>query len=326
MSFKDILGNERAKNILSRALTRGKVPHSLLFYGPKGVGKKETALTLAKAMICLNGDKDSCEKCRACRAVNKEKHPDVIEIIPKGGSFKIDEIRNLKKAAYLKPLMGKKRFFLIEQAEKMREDQASTLLKVLEEPPDFTHIILITTAVHLILPTIRSRCQMISFSSIPRDAIHKFLLEKGLEKEKARLISLLVRGDLRKAIDFNWDKAQSLREKSWNIYYNLVTGKEVSSFIKEFWFPRNKLKEELEEVLGVIASFCRDLLLIKENGKKELLINFDYKEKLEKLGRGLSKKVLLKELGWVYEALEGVDRNLNTQIIVHTFFSHFTRV
>ncbi|MFW6161040.1 MAG: ATP-binding protein, partial [Acidobacteriota bacterium] len=303
-----------------------RIPNSLLIFGPRGVGKKETALVLAKAMNCLNGHQDSCERCSVCRAINEKKYPDVMEIFPQGDVIKIEDIRTLKKIAYFKPMSGRKRLFIIEQAEKMRDEAANTLLKVLEEPPDFSHIILLTTTIHLILPTIKSRCQMVSFSSVPREAIHKYLLEKGLEKEKAWLISLLVRGNFKKAIDFDWDEAQALREKSWNLFHSLITRSDLSSNLKSFWVSRNKLREDFEAVLGIMASFYRDLLVIKENGENKLLINFDYQEKLKKVTAKFTRKTLMEELSWIDEALEGIERNLNPQIIVHTFFSHFTRI
>ena len=82
MAFDDILGNSRAKRILKKALQRGRVPNSLLFTGPEGVGKRDMALVLAKAMNCLQEKDDSCEVCASCKAVNNRNFPDVMVISP----------------------------------------------------------------------------------------------------------------------------------------------------------------------------------------------------------------------------------------------------
>ena len=147
MAFQNILGNLRVKTILSKALQRNRVPHSLLFVGPEGVGKMETALVVAKALNCLQKTDDSCEECVSCVAINKKNFPDVMEVSPQKDVIKIEQMRLLKSTAYLKPMVGKKRVFIVTDAEKMREEAANSLLKILEEPPSFSHIFLCTNTI-----------------------------------------------------------------------------------------------------------------------------------------------------------------------------------
>ena len=127
MAFQDILGNKRVKTILSKALQRSRVPHSLLFVGPEGVGKMETALVVAKALNCLKKTENSCEECTSCVAINKKNFPDVIEVLPKKNVISIEQMRLLKSTAYLKPMVGKKRVFIIPDAGMMSEPASNSI-------------------------------------------------------------------------------------------------------------------------------------------------------------------------------------------------------
>jgi DNA polymerase III delta' subunit len=157
MAFKDVVGNERIKRILKLALERGRVPNSLLFCGPEGVGKKAMALTLAKTLNCLNLTTDSCDECPSCEAIDKGVHPDVMVIAAEKQEIKIEQTRFLKQMAYLRPMTGKKRVFIVVDASEMSDPAANSLLKVLEEPPPYAHLILVTASPFLLFPTILSR-------------------------------------------------------------------------------------------------------------------------------------------------------------------------
>ena len=104
-AFEDILGNARIKRILGRSLRKGRLPNSILLSGPKGVGKLEIALVAAKALNCQNRVDDACEECEACLSTNKGNHPDVMSIFPENEVLKINQMRVLKKTAYLKPMV-----------------------------------------------------------------------------------------------------------------------------------------------------------------------------------------------------------------------------
>jgi len=297
MSFHNILGNRRAKKILSKALQRNRVPHSLLFVGPEGVGKMETALVVAKALNCLQKTDDACEECNSCEAINKKNFPDVMEIpLPKKNSQidqkkkdkQIDQIRDLKSTAYLKPMVGKKRVFIILDAEKRSEPASNAILKILEEPPSFSHIFLLTDNPYLILPTIKSRCQVLSFGPVFKEDIEKVLLEKGYAAEQARVISLVVRGNLKYALSLDWEELQEKRQKAWQVFIALIRKENASNFLKEFSSSRNLGREEIEQTFEFLSSFCRDIVLIKEEGDSSVIMNPDYGQDLREASRLLS--------------------------------------
>ena len=321
MTFKDILGNERQKKILKRALQKGRIPNSMLFWGPEGVGKRSLALVLAKAMNCETKTDEACEVCSSCRAISRGIFPDVMVISPENNMIRIDQMRILKQTTYLRPMAGKKRFFIVTEADKMNDEAANSLLKILEEPPSFSHIILITSNPEMIKPTIKSRCQMLNFQPISKEDIEKILLEKGFGKERAKIISLLVGGNLKKALNMEWEEVQSRRAKAWEMLLSLYGKKKVADFLKSYSFSRGQIKEELEELLELLSSFCRDLILIQEKGDLRLLMNPDYRERYVKTSDLLTLQKSMDWLGKVDYALYALQKNLNVNLLLNSLFS-----
>lgn len=324
MAFKDILGNSRVKKILSKALQRERVPNSILFCGPEGVGKKDMALVLAKAMNCEKKRDDACEACSSCRAIHTGNFPDVIEIYPEGNVVKIEQMRNLRQIAYLRPMVGKKRAFIVFEAEKMTEEAANSLLKILEEPPLSSHIILITHNPFMIIPTIKSRCQILNFSPVSKEDIEKILVEKGYEKEKAKILSLLVGGNLKSALSLEWAEVEERRQQAWQLLLSLLGKENMAFFLRNYSSSHRALvREEWEHILEILSSFCRDLILVKEKSDFSLLINPDYKEEIEKTVRLLSLEWIIICLEKIDYVISGFRKNLNLNLLFSSFFSNF---
>lgn len=317
MAFSDIPGNDRTKKILGSALSREKLPNSLLFSGSEGVGKQEIALVVAKALNCLQKQDDACEVCSSCEAINKGIFPDVMLLAPERDILKIEQMRFLKEAVYLKPMVGKKRVFIILDAEKMNKEAGNSLLKILEEPPFFSHIILVTRNPFIILSTVKSRCQELKFSPIPREAIENQLKETNMAREKAKLLSFLVCGNLKRAMNLDWEEIQEQRKKSWRIFRTLVNGEDAAAFLKAFAFrSRGQVEEELKNILEVLSAFCRDLILIKENGDANLLINPDYEDKMRSLLGSLELEQFLNLFLKIEDSLSALKRNVNIKLYI----------
>ncbi len=317
MSFSDITGNARIKKILTKALQRGRTPNSLLFSGPTGVGKIDMAYVVAKALNCLDREDDACETCASCLAINKGVFPDVMLIAPEREVLKIDQMRVLKQAAYLKPMIGRNRVFIVDPAESMNREASNSLLKVLEEPPAFSYIILITSNPFVILPTIKSRCQVLSFSPVSRDDIERCLIEHDFSEEKARILSLLVRGNLKQAVNMDWEEVKSRREETWRLFLTFLHGEPPASFYKEFSArSRDAAAEELRPTLELLASFSRDLLLVKENGDPGLLLNPDFEAFLREESGSASTGQVLALLSQVEKWLLALQKNMNIKLFM----------
>jgi DNA polymerase-3 subunit delta' len=133
--FREIIGHQENIQLLQNAISQNQVAHAYLFLGPKGVGKKTTALAFARALFCscpIGGD--ACGRCRCCQQVSEGNHPDLYLISPTGSSIKIDQVREIQKKAIIKPYQGQRVTFLLELVETMTSEAANCLLKLLEEP------------------------------------------------------------------------------------------------------------------------------------------------------------------------------------------------
>jgi len=326
MAFKDIAGNSRVKRILRRALQRHRLPNSLLFSGPAGVGKTATAVTVAKALNCKAGKDDACEECESCKAIEAGRFPDVLGIAPEKEVIKIEQMRFIKQMAYLKPFSGTKRVFIVEQAEKMNEESANSLLKVLEEPPSFTHVILVTSNPFLILPTIRSRCQVLGFSNIGREEIERILAEQGYPEEQAKALSIIVGGNLEKAMGLDWNEVREKRQSAWGLFLSLLEEKGSLDFLSDFVFQqRAAAKDDFERTMEMFASFCRDIILIKEHGESRFLLNPDLEEALKEAEGRWSLERTQNCLARTESVLSGLsgNRNLNMNLQAAVYYSNF---
>src|SRR6185295_14604517 len=212
--FSTLIGNDDAKDTLRRLLASGRMPGSLLFTGEEGVGKKLFALELAKALNCRNRvGLEACDECSSCKRIakstfprfsdaddNKERmiwseHGDVAMVRPYLQIIRVKPIRELEREANFRPFEGAARVFIIEDAEYLNDSSSNALLKVLEEPPPTSHLILTTTNPTALLATIRSRCQVIRFAPVAADQIEQFLTgERGMTNDDARLLARVSRG------------------------------------------------------------------------------------------------------------------------------------
>ncbi len=323
MAFKDIAGNVRVKRILRLALERGRVPHSLIFGGPAGVGKTAMAVTLAKALNCQTETTDSCDACASCRAVDEGRHPDVMTFAAEVRDVKIEQTRLLKQMAYLRPMSGRRRVFIIEEAENLNEASANSLLKVLEEPPGFTHIFLVTASPYRLLPTIRSRCRTLTFSSVAREEIEKILVERHFSREQARTLALLVDGNVERAQELDWQEVQALKEEAWTLFEALASADRTSRFLERFGAMPKAVQEEFGRVLEVFGSFVRDILLLGLGVDPSLLLNPDLEGRLRAAAGSWPAARAIGVIEEIDRALADLGGNLNKGLLAMTFFTRF---
>jgi DNA polymerase-3 subunit delta' len=222
--FSEVQHQEGALSILRRALRSGRMPHAYLFEGPEGVGKELTALALAARLLCeddtLAPDADACGQCPACRLVATDNHPD-LHLIHRG-LHKVHPDRTIRQSkglflvvdlirvfvmepATMKPTQGRRRVFIIRDAERMNEEAQNALLKTLEEPPGTACLILVTSSASRLLPTIRSRCQCVPFRLLPAEFVGRELQARlDLPATDAQALAALCGGRLGVAIRWQW--------------------------------------------------------------------------------------------------------------------------
>lgn len=176
--FSEVLGNVETKKLLENSINTQKISHSYMFIGQSGIGKFMIAKEFAKAVLC-QGQQKPCDKCEACIKFNGDNNPD-IQIIDdtEEKSIKTETIKEMVKGVYEKPIASLKKVYIINDSQKMTKEAQNSLLKTLEEPPEYVVIILITENENLLLNTIKSRCTKVKFSSLTNNEIVRILKEK----------------------------------------------------------------------------------------------------------------------------------------------------
>jgi len=246
--------------MLRNAVASRRLGAAFLFTGPEGVGRREVARALAKAVSCPEGGGrgDFCDTCSVCRRIDSGNFPEVIFYCPDEGTIKIEKIRELSKFLYFHPGEGTRRVIVIDGAEKLTPQAANSLLKILEEPPGGAIFILIAPGPEGLLPTIVSRCQRVLFSPLTGEAVAVYLeTKRGMTPPEAGAIAAAAQGSLARALAITPESRDRLRELALKIWQepdlDARWGEEFMST------DRAELLEELEFFRGLF----RDLMVWK---------------------------------------------------------------
>jgi DNA polymerase-3 subunit delta' len=321
MPFDQIKGQQKAIAILRHALGNDRLAHAYLFIGPEGVGKRLTALTLAKAMNCQSPPEpgDCCEKCPPCIKVNSSNHADIIAVEPEGEFIKIDQVREIQKRLRFRPMEGGRRACIIDPADQMKAEASNALLKILEEPPRDTHLFLMTARPHQLLSTILSRCQWIKFKPLSRPDIAQILWkDRGLDEEKAHFYASLAGGSVGQAVALS-DRVDFQKRLDWlQVFSNLPQKSTEEVF--ETCERLAKEEEEIGDLLDLWKIWVRDLTVFKvqENRTKEGLINHDLLSILERDAARSSFDRLDGIFNLISEVQRSLAFNVNKQLALET--------
>jgi DNA polymerase-3 subunit delta' len=335
--FDTLVGNERAKESLRRMLRQGRVPGALLFAGEEGLGKKQFALELARALNCTaRRGVEACGVCPACTRTGKfqfpakddkdakdfykkvfwSEHKDVGLVLPYTREIYVDAIRNLEYESNFRPAEGKARVFLIEQADKLNEESSNALLKTLEEPSPTTHIILITSRPASLLPTIRSRSQFIRFAPLSATQVEEFMVKtRRRSGEEAKLAAQLAGGRPGYAVEFNLDAYRARRDWALGVLEALTGDTDRARLLRAAEeLSDAKSKEEFEPRLDVLETLIRDLWLATLKAESTPLVNQDLRELITRLGEGLPPRKPARWLSSVEELRTQLAVNINRRV------------
>jgi DNA polymerase-3 subunit delta' len=311
MTFDQILGHERQKEILSRALANGRIAHAYLFSGPEGIGKRLMAMALARAIVCL--EQRGCGHCLACRKIDHQNHPDLHLLEPDGNSIKIDQVRSFQRELNFKPLEAPRKICMIERADAMTVGAANALLKTLEEPRGDTLLILLSAQPNRLLETIRSRCQPLPFTRHPNSRIQAELEKQlGIESTESHVLAALSEGSFKKA--FGKDRELYLEQRRELL--KTLTGLSSGSILPILDFA-DKLaadKTILPDILEIFQAFYRDVLMTLQGRSDEELVNLDLKDKIYRVSGRESVTTTLAKLDALIEVRRQLDRNVNRQL------------
>jgi DNA polymerase-3 subunit delta' len=357
MPFEEILDQEGAKRMLAALLRADRIPGALLFHGPWGVGKTRLALAFARALLCENGPAGAevpCNACPACRKGLKLIHPDLRFLFPLPGgkpeeseaeeaetlrayaadpyaviqfdrfvSIPIERLRELKRQAQMRPVEGRRKVFVLREADRMLELQQNALLKVLEEPPPDTHFILTTARPQALLPTIVSRCLRVSLGPLPRSiVVERLIAERGVERSKAELAAGMAEGSLAEAMIFAGEDVGKVRDQALDLLRAAEAGGPALHAAAQA-LAGGKDRGLVRRLAVALAVWHGDLVRVRA-GIPEV-VNADRRPELEQMAARLGLDRIRDRIALSTEFLEALDQNANLSVAVYGFLAGLGR-
>ena len=336
--FERLAGNQGVKELLKRMLESGRVPGALLFAGEEGVGKKLFAIELAKALNCRSPrGVEACDECSACVRIAKFNYPqsekaedweqlirtdhaDVGMMVAPRRFLRVDQMREIEREANYRPFEGKCRVFLIDDADKLNEPSANTLLKVLEEPPPTSHLILITSRPAMLLPTIRSRCQAIRFSPLTVAEIERYLSqEKGSKTSDLRLRARLAGGSIRRALASDLDSYKSERADMLRVLEALaITADRQELLTVSEELNSASYKETYESMLDILEGLIRDAWMLALGAKE--IVNEDLRSQLNRIAERMDSRNAARWIAETETLREQLAVNINRKVATDALF------
>ena len=322
MPFRDVVGHRHLLDLVAGAVARGSLPPSLIFAGPRGVGKRTAALALAQLVNCpapVPGP-DACGTCASCTRIGRLVHADVLCVEPGDtGVIKVDQIRDAVERTAYRPFEGRRRVVIIDEADAMLSEAQNALLKTLEEPPSTSMFVLVTCSPDELLPTVRSRCQRLRFGRLPAgDIAAELMRSHEYSSADAYAAASAADGSLGLALDGGSTALVEAREAAQEVLQHVASTSD----------PRRRLdsarvlagggdRDDLRRRLRALASMLRDLGVIGAAGTagERFLANADMQEPLQRLSRSFDRDRLSGAFAAIDRALEAIDRNASPKIV-----------
>lgn len=283
--FKDIYGQQHIIEHFQNAIRTGSVSHAYIINGERSSGKEFIAKIFAMTLQCEKGEAEPCNECHSCKQAVSMNHPDIIRVThDKPATIGVEDIRlGINNDIVIKPYSSKWKIYIINEAEKMTVQAQNALLKTLEEPPAYAVIILLTSNIEVLLPTVLSRCVVLNMKPVPDDMVKEYLMTQvHIPDYKADVCTAFARGNLGKA------KALAASEEFDNIkteavsllkYIRDMEITDILSAIKKI----NEYKIDINDYLDILSVWYRDVLLFKATNDANHLIFKDEIQYIKKV-------------------------------------------
>ena len=307
--MRNFVGHSSLIENFKNRCSNGNLSHAQLISGEDGIGKSILAEILGK--LILNGD------------LNRE-YVDIINYKPSKASFGVDDVREIIDEVNKKPFEGDKKVIIIHQGNKLTIQAQNALLKTIEEPPTEVYIIILCEGLELILDTIKSRCEIYKLTPLTKDELYKYIAIKGYdysEEEKSSAIAFSEGIPGRIDRYFSDTELQELRDKIVDLLLQLTNNEIEAILEKEEQLV--SYKQNKEEVINVLSSFIRDILVNKEVYNENLIINRDKIKEIERLTNEMSFKKLNKMLLGLQEARKNIKNNVSWAMTVRIMLMDF---
>lgn len=341
-----IRGQDALIDRLVGAVRDDRIAQAYLFHGPRGVGKTRTAVGFAQALNCEDPT-PPCGVCLACRKVAGLLHPDVRLLFPatreesahqeeiakrleeyaadryhllefaRNASIGIDRIRELKSEAAMSHSEGRRRVYIIAEAHRMNEDAAQSALKLIEEPPPGTHVVLTVEEPAALLPTVVSRCQQVRFRPLQRGTIEEMLVaDSGTAPEAARMVAALSDGSLGRALALlEEDSIVAIRDAALEFFRVGSDPRQIREKVREW--ARNLDPNTVRRNVELLLMWCHDLLAVKFDLPEETIANIDRLNELKNQADQLDLSQVRERIDALEEWLESSSRNVHPPLALH---------
>jgi DNA polymerase III subunit delta' len=328
MPFDTIIGHRSTITSLQTAAARERLTHAYLFHGEDAIGKRATAVCFAQALLCEHPPEtnlDSCGICRSCQQIAGRTHPDHFMIEPdrelSTPQIKIEQIREIEQQIMYRPLIGDHKVCIIDDADRLTTGAANALLKTLEEPPDHSLFLLITSRPASLPATIRSRCQSLRFATPARtDVEAALILKREMQPVDARFLAMLSEGRLGDALSMDVKTVRSQQRE----LIGLVDPTFLRSVTNVLTAAESLAKaDRATDTLSWIARWIRDVLIIQVGGDRDQLLYVDHVSELEQSARIAQTDLLLDLLRDIEENQRHANRHLNLHMALENILLRF---
>ena len=299
-----IIGHQQITEQLQHTVASDRIAGAYLFVGPTGVGKETVARYFAQLIFCQRNTQPPtvCGACLACRKVDSGNHPDLQFIRPDGSELKIGQIRELQKQIIYEPLEADRKVYILTDVDRMNDYAENALLKTLEEPPASSVLILLTSNARVLLPTTRSRCQILQFHPMPTEELADILVERfSVAPAQATTLAITVDGAIGKALT-QLEKGDGLTAEVPEI---LKTTDPLAAFRLAESFKDNP------DTLGELVTWYRDLLFLQQGAPSDLITHIHAIEELHRIVPRYSHLRLQQAIQTVFDTKSLIE-NTNT--------------
>lgn len=320
MNSWNIVGHDWAVDLLSRRLDAGRIGHAYLFAGPAGIGKALFARRLAQAVNCT-GETPPCGVCRSCDLIARGQHPDLHLIEPDNDRIRIEAIRDLQNALSMSPFEARYRIAVIHQLDRAVPAAMDALLKTLEEPPSMSKLILTADVGETLLPTIVSRCQVISLRPVPAAEIESALTAHfDLPADAAASLARLSGGRPGWAIRAaESPESQTEHTQILDVLVGLLRSNRAARFAYAEELARY---DNLKSVLELWQSWWRDVMLLAEGCRVDP-IHADRADELNEVAYAAGPEAARRALIAVRDTIHALSRNANSRLALEVMLLDF---
>ena len=310
--FTDIIGQEQLKEHLQNAISMNKVSHAYIINGERSSGKEFIARIFAMALQCEKGGTEPCGECHSCKQAMSNNQPDIIYIgHEKPNTIGVEDIRGqINNDIGIKPYSSPRKIYIMNEGEKMTVQAQNALLKTLEEPPEYAVILMLTTNVEALLPTILSRCVVLNMKPVPDAKVKKYLMEElGVPDYKANICVAFARGNIGKAkLLASSEEFEKVKDEAITLvkYINDMEINEIVKAIKKI----TEYKFDVNDYLDILSVWYRDVLLYKATKDINSLI---FKDELQQIRR-VADRSTYEGIETIVNALQQAKRRLEANV------------